>query len=128
MLFNVEYNTNSYNKSHNIANKFRQNPRRHVDCLDWKNNVFRLFIFSNGAILPRGDYGALVKLEVTYIGALPWAHLTLTSITAPSFDFVLKKLKWWNYYTGVNISTISSLCIELIHAYYCQFKDILACL
>ena len=51
-------NTNSYNKNYNIANKLRQNPRRHVYCFDCKK-----------ALRP-----------------------SITSITAPSFDFVFKKL------------------------------------
>ena len=37
-------------------------------------------------------YGAAVKLEITYTGGVPRANLTLTSIAAPSFDFVLRKL------------------------------------
>ena len=49
--------------------------------------------FNNGAILSRVDFGAAVKLEeITYISEAPWANLTLTSITVPSFDFVLKNL------------------------------------
>ena len=35
-LFNVQYNINSYDKNYDIANKFRQNPRRHVYCFDYK--------------------------------------------------------------------------------------------
>ena len=37
-------------------------------------------------------YGAAVKLEITYTGEVPRANFTLTSIAAPSFDFVLRKL------------------------------------
>ena len=40
----------------------------------------------------RRVYGAAVKLEITYTGEVPRANFTLTSIAAPSFDFVLRKL------------------------------------
>ena len=52
----------------------------------------RPFTFNNGAILQLVDYRAAVKLETTYVGKLPRANLTLASVTAPSFDFLLKKL------------------------------------
>ena len=90
-LFNFEYNTNSYSKNYNITDKFSQNRRRHVYFFDCKM-ALRQFTFSNGEILPLVDYGLELKLEVTYTGDVPWANLTLTSITALSFDFVLKKL------------------------------------
>ena len=51
----------------------------------------RPFTFNNSAILPRVDYGAVVKLEITYSSEAPWTYLTLTSIRAPNFDFALKK-------------------------------------
>ena len=50
------------------------------------------FAFNNGAILQRVDYGAAIKLEITYIADVPWVYLTLTSISAPIFDFVLNLL------------------------------------
>ena len=74
---------NSYNKNYKIVNQFRQNPRRYVYCFDCKM-ALRPFTFSKGAILPRVDYEAAVKLEITYIGEVPWIYLTLTSITVPS--------------------------------------------
>ena len=56
----------------------------------------RLLAFNNSTIVlhvvAQFCYGAAVKLEITYIGEVPSANLTLTSITAPSFDFVLKML------------------------------------
>ena len=54
--------TNSCHKNYNIANKFRQKPKRHAYCLDCKK-ALRLFIFKNGAILPCADYGIAVQLE-----------------------------------------------------------------
>ena len=78
-LFNVEYNTDSYNKNYNMAKKFLQNPRRHLYCFHCKL-ALRSFTFNNGAILPYVKYGAAVKLEVSYIGEVPGANLTLASI------------------------------------------------
>ena len=49
----------------------------------------RPFSFNNVKIVLRIDYGAAVKLKTTYTGEV---SLTLTSITALRFDFVLKKL------------------------------------
>ena len=49
-LFNVKYNTNSYTKNYNIANKFRQNPRRRVYCFDCKIPL-RSFTFNSVEIL-----------------------------------------------------------------------------
>ena len=63
---------------------------RHVYCFDSKVAV-RPLTFNNGAILLRGDYGTVVKQEIT-IGEVPQKILTLTSIIVPSFNFVLKKL------------------------------------
>ena len=69
-LFNVKYNTNSYSNNCNIANKFRQNPKQHVYCFDCKI-ALKPFTFNNDAILPRVDYEAAVKLDITYIGEMP---------------------------------------------------------
>ena len=65
-LFNVEYNTNSYNKNYNIANNFKINPRQHVYCFDCKI-VLRAFIFNYGSLFPRVDYGVAIKLQITYV-------------------------------------------------------------
>ena len=81
---------NNYNKNYNIANTFWQNPRWHVFCCECKM-ALRPLPINNGAILPHVDYGATVRLEITYIGEVPWAYLTVTFITAQSFGFVLKK-------------------------------------
>ena len=53
-------------KNYDMANKFRQNPRRHVCCFDCKM-ALRSFRFNNGAILPRADYRATIK-DITYTG------------------------------------------------------------
>ena len=52
----------------------------------------RPFTPNSSAILARVDYGAAVKLEITYIYEVPLANLTQRSITEPSFDFVIKAL------------------------------------
>ena len=49
------------------STKIRKNPRQQVYCFDCKV-ALRPFIFNNGSILLRLDYGAAVKLEITYIG------------------------------------------------------------
>ena len=68
-----------------IANKFWQNPRWHIYCFDCEK-ALRPFAFNKGAILPSIDYGAAAKLEIIYIGKVPWTNWTLTtSITVPSF-------------------------------------------
>ena len=54
-------------RNYNIAKKIRKNPRQQVYCFDCKV-ALRPFIFNNGSILLRLDYGAAVKLEITYIG------------------------------------------------------------
>ena len=59
-LFNVEYNTDNYNKNHNIANFFRQNLWQSIFCFDYK------VTHRPCAILSYVDYGAAVKLEKTY--------------------------------------------------------------
>ena len=51
-----------------------------------KNQTFINFKIS------RADYGAAVKLEITNTEKETGANLILTSITALSFVFVLKKL------------------------------------
>ena len=88
-LFNAKYSTNNYNKNYNIANKFRQNPRRHVHCFYCKMAP-RPFTFNNGQISQSVNFRAAVKLEITYIDEVPGAYLTLASIKVPSFDFFLK--------------------------------------
>ena len=50
------------------------------------------FTFDNRTNLTRVDYGAAVKLEITYIDKVACANLTLTFIAAPNFDFALRKL------------------------------------
>ena len=67
---NFEYNTNGYKLNYNIAKKFRQNLRRHACCFDCKMGFRLSFYNNNGAILPRFDYGAAVKLEITYTGEI----------------------------------------------------------
>ena len=62
-LFNVKYNTSSYNENYNIDNKFRQNPRRYVYSFDCKMP----FTFNNGTILPHVDYVATVNLDFVLI-------------------------------------------------------------
>ena len=78
-------------KNYNIANKFRQNPRQHVYCFGSKMTL-RSFTFNNSAILPRGDNGAVVNVEITYTGEITSGNWTLISIAVPDFDLVLKKL------------------------------------
>ena len=90
----VEYNTNSYHKNYHISNKFRQNSRRCVHCFDCKMAP-EPFPFNNGNISSSADYKAAVKLKITYIDEVPRVNLKLASITAPNFDFVLKKLQRW---------------------------------
>ena len=53
------------------------------------------FPFNNGNISPSADYKAAVKLKLTYNDELPKVNSKLASITAPNFDFVLKKLQQW---------------------------------
>ena len=60
----------------------------HVYCFDCKISL-RPFAFNNSAILPRADFIAAVKLEITYIGKVHWPYLSLSSTIAPSFNFVL---------------------------------------
>ena len=89
----VEYNTNSYNKNCNIANNFQSNPRRQVYCFVCKI-ALRPFTFNNSAILRHADYGAAVKLEITFMGEVPRANFTLKLITVPRLYFAVKRLKW----------------------------------
>ena len=54
--------------------------------------TLRIFTFKNGVILPCAGYGAEIKAKKTCNGKICWTRLTLTPVTVPSLDFVLKKL------------------------------------
>ena len=47
---------------------------------------------TNSTILPRVDYGAAVKLEITYTGQVTWAKFDNDIYNSSKFDFVLKFL------------------------------------
>ena len=63
-LFNVKHNISSYSKNYSIANKFRKNLKWQIYCFDYKT-ALQPFTCNSGAIFPRIDYGATVKLERT---------------------------------------------------------------
>ena len=46
------------------------------------------FTFINDENLPHVDYGAAVKLKISYTDEVCLAYLTLSSITASSYDIV----------------------------------------
>lgn len=90
-ILQMQYNVNSCKKNYYIANKFWLKWRQHFYCFYYKM-VLKTFTSNNGAILPLVDYVPEIYPVITYIGEEPWANLTLTSSTVPSFDFLLKNL------------------------------------
>ena len=77
-----------------IAAKKIAPPRKNFDKNQGDLNVVLTTKYFYITVQIYHDYGTEKKLEITYIAGIPHVYCTYTliSVTAPSFDFILKKL------------------------------------